>query len=368
MFIGDRALSSFLPAWSRPLARRLGRESVRARTAVRERLLRHHVRRASGVRLLHGQAPRTIGPEQMVVTCLVHNGAVHLPAFIEHYRRLGAVHQVFLDHESTDDTREIIARHADTTLYGTSLSFARYQIAMKRWLVKSFGSGGWTLLADVDELWEYPGAGRLPLSGFLAYLNRRGFDAVTAHLLDLVPAEPLADIQGRDDRPLEESHRYYDLSDMERTSDPWWLRENRFEGGGNVSYTGGIKQSVWGYAGDKLTKQPLVRYRAGFDFFPYDVHFVRGACVADVTTVLRHYKYTAGFYAHVRDAVERGQYWRGAEVYRLFERVLRENPGLTLKRPASREYRDADELVERGFLTTSPEYRRWLEEHAVVTR
>lgn len=359
MFIRDRKFSSYLPPALRPLSAHVGRESRRALEFVRERRFRAHAAAGRSVVHLHGPKHVETAPTQLVVTCLVHNGAVHLPTFIEHYRRLGVSHQVFLDHESSDETREIIARHPDTSLYSTHLSFATYQISMKRWLVKTFGRGGWALLADADELWDYPGSGRLALSNFLAYLEHRGYDAVTAHMLDMVPAEPLADIQGQRPENLETTHRYYDLSDI-GTHELWWLHANRFDSGGHVSYTGGIKETIWGYTGDKLTKQPLVRFRRGFSFFPYDVHFVRGARIADVTTVLRHYKYTGGFYAHVRDAVERGQYWRGAEAYRLFERVLRENPGLTLIRPTSREYRDTDELVERGFLMVSDAYRDWL--------
>ena len=58
-------------------------------------------------------------------------------------------------------------------------------LAMKQFLVHVCGRGCWTLYVDVDELWLYPGCNTIDLSRFINYLDRAGYNAWQAHMLDM---------------------------------------------------------------------------------------------------------------------------------------------------------------------------------------
>jgi hypothetical protein len=362
MIVGGRKPSSYLPAALRPWASQLGREQDRLVVAARSLQFTVRMEAGGAIERLHGPVSVELDENELLVACLLRNATAHLPTFMHHYRRLGAKHIVLVDNYSTDDTVRMASSYDGVTVYRTALRFSRYETAIKQWLAR-LGGNGWTLVADADELFDYPYSGELPLPDFLEYLNSNGYDAVCAQNLEMVPDRPLLSYQGTVSANLEESHRFYDLSDITRTDEPYWLRMNQLGSADLLSHTGGLWETFFGYRGSKLTKQPLVRSRSGLRTFPYDVHFVTHARIADVSGVFRHYKYTGGFVAHVREELQRRQHYHKAEIFDHYERVLRSNPGLSFVRPTSREYGAAEELLDDGFLVASKRYRRWAEAH-----
>lgn len=358
MIIKGRKLSSFLPGILRPWANHFGREQDRLLVAARSGVFAFLMQAGGAIEHLHGPTDLGVDENELVVACLIRNGTAHLPTFMRHYRRLGASHIVLVDNCSTDGTVSMASSYDGVTIYRTALPFSRYETAIKQWLA-CLGGDGWTLIADADELFDYPYSRVLPLPHFLEYLNRNGYDAVCAQNLEMVPDQPLLSYQGKVSENLEVSHRFYDLSDIVRTREPYWLRMNWLGSTDLRSHTGGIWKTFFGYPGSKLTKQPLLRVRRGMRVFPYDMHFVTHARIADVSGVFRHYKYTGAFVAHVREELVRREHYNKAEIFDHYARVLRANPRLSFVRPTSRKYGAAEELLGSGFLVASKSYRRW---------
>lgn len=361
--MSKRKLSSLLPAQARPWARSLGREKTRGRLAVRDAMLAVDNALGRGIKHVHGPTNFQVGAQDLTVLCLVRNGAAHLPTFLRYYKSLGVRHIIFIDNGSGDDTLKIAGEFPAATVFSSTLPFSGYQTAFKRWMVKHFMKSGWVLVADSDELFDYPYSDRLELSAFLGYLNSRGYDAVTAQNLEMFPRESIAEIQGRQIQNLEETHRYYDLSDIRQVRDQYWLEENQFDSGGHFTHTGGVWETIFGYTGSKLTKQPLFRYSERMKVFPYDPHFVTGARIADVTAAFRHYKYTGRFVAHVKEELQRKQYYGNAEIFEHYKRALEINPDLSLYRDTAVAYAGAAALLENGFLLASSAYVQWVADH-----
>ena len=119
---------------------------------------------------------------------------------MDHYRELGVAHCVFLDNGSTDDTVDRLCAYPCVTVLQTDAPYEKFENTMKRYLADRFSQGRWNLCADIDELFDYPFSGTLPLAAFLGYLNQRGFTAVVAQLLDLFSDLPLVDIESARDR------------------------------------------------------------------------------------------------------------------------------------------------------------------------
>jgi hypothetical protein len=360
--IADRKLHELVPAAVRPLVRRLGHELERVREAARRAQLTALLLAGSAVEHVAGPTHLDVLPDQMVVVAMMRNAAAHLPTFLRHYLDLGVRHVVLLDNGSTDETMAIAGSAPAVTVYRTELPFSRYEIALKRWLTSHAGNG-WVLVADADELFDYPYRDRLPLSRFLEYLNANEFDAVCAQNLEMVPNVPLRAFQGVDADDLRTTHRWYDLTDYRRT-DEYWRGVNTLGAHDLWSHTGGVWETFFGYRGSKLTKQPLFRPSRALTVFPYDIHFVTGARIADVTGVFRHYKYTGRFVAHVAEELERKQHYHGAEIFGYYQRALERDPDITFVRATSREWDGAEALLASGFLIASDRYLDWVDTHA----
>jgi len=304
------------------------------------------------VQWLSGRRRVSASTEEFVVVCLVRNGAIYLPEFLRHYRALGAKHIVLLDNTSTDGTPALAANEPGVTVLRTAAPYKIYKDIMKRWLVTSFGRRNWVLCVDIDELFDYPFRSEISATDLLRYLNRRGFNAVAAQMLDLFPQGPITKNSGADWR---QEHRFYCLSDLERK--PYAA----FYGGRNEAppveldvMHGGIRYSAFQVRA-MLTKHPLLFPSSGIAYL--QAHHVRGARVADVSGVLLHYKFVGDFADYVRTCVKAESFWMNSHEYKQYLRAIEANPDLCLYSEAASEFSTVERLVEQGFLIASDSFR-----------
>ena len=313
---------------------------------VMDTIVGHRVRR------VHGPASHPIERDSVVVLSVVQNAADTLPAFLEHYERLGVSAVVLLDNGSTDATVDIARRFGRITVLASTLPFGTTKFAMRRYLLRRYARDGWALLVDADELFEYPCSDRLPLRGLIAYLDRHGYTAVVGQMLDLFPSGALQ-TTGTETGSLRRQHRLFDISGV-RSSD--YRFANAISNPAIKLHFGGVRGAAFGTKEILLTKHPLLRPRRGVTLTTS--HEVRGARLADFSSVLYHYKFAGDFRARVEDAVRHGHYYAGSAEYRQYQQVLDAAPDLTLDGPHAEQLESPDQLVERGFLVVSEQYRR----------
>ena len=338
--------------------------AARARSlrALRRRALEFGIRPLllrPRVRHLHGPAHLEYAPDELIVLTVVRNGALYVKTFMEHYQALGVRHSVFLDNGSTDGTVDLLRQHPGVTILQSGAPYDRYENTMKRYLAERFSRGRWSLCADIDELFDYPFSDRLPLAGLLRYLDRRGFTALVAQMLDMFPDVPLEQVHGTPDDRLPDTHPCYDLSAVERRPYEW----SRASSPDVRMHWGGIRRTVFG-TDNGLTKAALVRMDGKVRPF-VEWHQVTGAVIADVTGVLRHYPFAGTFREKVEDAAHTGRYGpTTTDEYRAYARGLAREPRLRLKGPAAQRYEGLEPLIAEGFLVVSDEYRRWVAAYA----
>jgi len=237
----------------------------------------------------------------------------------------------------------------------TDVPYAHYENTMKRYLAERFSRGRWNLCADIDEFFDYPFSDLLPLSGFLAYLNHRGFSAVAVQLLDMFSDVPLADVRSTQDDRLTEKYVYYDISAIDRPPYPW----SQPSSADVRMHWGGIRRLVFG-TNNGLTKTALVLMNGSVKPF-VEWHHATGALVADVSAVLMHYPFVSSFYEKVQDAVHSGRYGRTTtDEYRAYSAALARDPNLSFMRPTERRFAGLEALIADGFLVISDEYRQWV--------
>jgi hypothetical protein len=304
------------------------------------------------VQLLCGPRRLSASVEDLVVVCLVRDGAIYLPEFLRHYRELGAKHIVLLDNGSQDGTPELAAREPDVTVLRTPAPYKIYKDVMKRWLVTQYGRRNWVLCVDIDELFDYPFRKEIGTLDLLRYLNRSGFTAVLAQMLDLFPQAAITESSGTTWRT---EHRFYSLSDLERQPYSAFYGESNHAPPVRLEVMhGGIRSSAFQVRA-LLTKHPLLFPSRGIAYL--HAHHVRGARVADVSAVLLHYKYVAGFADRVEAIVKEESFSMNSREYKQYLRAIEADSGLSLYSQTASELSTVEQLLDEGFLVASEHYR-----------
>ncbi len=313
---------------------------------------------------LHGPEAVELAQDELVVLCLLRNGRPYVKTFVEHHLSLGAKHIVLLDNGSTDGTIEALKAYENVTVLKTTMPFRRYQLLMRQYLVEQYGRNRWSLLVDIDEFFEYPFSDVISLKSLLRYLNEHQYTAVAAHMLDMFPEKPLAEITGDEDVPLKELHRFYDISNISA------FDYQDAKGVGNVVSNedieilqGGVQRTVFNIS-PLLIKHPLIFYDDELKPVDRSEHWAGNARVADFSGVLFHYKLLGTLYGLVRREVSERSYVNRHAKYEKYLKVLDAAPELLIKRETSRELKHVNDLVGTQFAVVSREYMRFVESEA----
>jgi hypothetical protein len=312
----------------------------------------------SQIRHVHGPEEVLYEPHELIVVCLVRNGRPYVRTFVEHHFSLGVKHIVFLDNSSVDGTLQTLCSYEENvTVLQTELPYKEYKFFMKRYLVTRFGRGRWSLCADIDELFDYPYSGVIGLSTFLGYLSERSYTAVVAQMLDMFPEESVLHDARREDEPLKELHRFYDISNVTiQDYYPISGTSNTVASEEIEVYRDGIQKTLFGHHA-LLTKHPLMFIDEELVPIDNSSHWVGGARIADVSCVLFHYKFIGDFYERALLAVREENYARNSAKHKKYLEVLeQQNLELRIKKETAREIKDVNELVDNGFLVVSGEY------------
>ena len=297
--------------------------------------------------------------EELLVISVVRNGELYVKSFLDHYRSIGVKHFVFLDNGSTDRTVEMLCAHEDVTLLQTNAPYNEYENTMKRYLAERFSSGRWNLCADIDELFDYPFSESLRLAAFLQYLNTNRYSAVVAQMLDMFSDIPLSKLESKTDDILKEKYVYYDISDIEKEDYLWSKRSNP----AIKMHWGGIRKRVFG-TNNGLTKSPLVFMDGKVKQF-ITWHHPKGARMADISCLLRHYPFVSSFCDKVEDAVRTGRYgFKVDDEYEAYAKTLRDNKRLSLKLESAQRFVCLEPLINARFLIVSANYRQWVGQHS----
>jgi len=141
-----------------------------------------------------------IGAGDILAVSTVRNEMVRLPHFLDHHRKLGVGHFLFVDNASDDGTRDYLARQPDVSLWATSHSYrlSRFGLDWLTWLMIRHAHGHWCLMLDADEIFIYPHHDTRPLPALVGWLEQCGRRSFGALMLDMYPKGP---VQAQSYRP-----------------------------------------------------------------------------------------------------------------------------------------------------------------------
>jgi len=356
----------------------------------RYRRLRETIQTSRHVRHVFGPKKVPGRRRDVVVASLFLNGMEFLPTFLEHYRRLGVRHFVLMDNGSNDGSEEYLLQQPDVTLLHCELSFHENENIMRRYLCHRFLYRRWCMLVDVDELLDFPGSTRATLKDLIDYLESKKFTGVVGQMLDMFSSRPLTgpsqpNREASMGHPIDDSssgdataetaplsgdlrrdYPLYELADVQYLPYAYeladLLSENQHSNPKIEFAYGGIRGRLFGTR-SLLTKHPLFfnDYAADPSRNP---HSCDGLRLADISVVLYHYKLTAGFLSRIRSYLQRDANIANGE-YTLYEQTLMTTERVDISSESTRTLRSVDELVDAGFLQTSPDFESWLDARAV---
>ena len=146
----------------------------------------------------------------LITTC--RNEGFRLPAFLNHYRRLGFEHFVIVDNESTITCASLVKDAPDVTVYSAHGSFkaARFGIPWVNSILGRHANGKWVIHVDPDEYLVYPGCDTVPIRDYAAQLKRAGMRGLPVIMLDMYSDRPVTENKVRPGQDPLEVCPYFD--------------------------------------------------------------------------------------------------------------------------------------------------------------
>lgn len=335
-------------------------------TRLRHALLRRRrlIETQLSMRQVAGPGRFNLKDDEAVGVCVGQNTEFYLPFFFEWHENLGIKKFIYFDNASTDNSIEVAKRYPNVIVVSCTAPFRTHQEYIRYYSITKFVRGGWRLVIDSDELFDYPGSDRVPLRELLQWLNASGKTGVVAHMLDMIPDGGLSDIDNTSYTSAIASCPLYDISAIERKDyydDSLWfsyfLKQNTINSDVIKFHFNGIRKILFN-EDCCLSKHPLFRIPEDFKQPPHP-HAVPGLVCADFTALLRHYKFTGEFVERERDRLARRAIAHNETQMRI--RSLDRNPDVIFRQSTSKPYSSPNDLLKDGFLFVSDSARAQLQ-------
>ncbi|MEL6232581.1 MAG: glycosyltransferase family 2 protein [Cyanobacteria bacterium J06627_3] len=316
-----------------------------------------------GGHVRHVYGPRVVVRSQTdcIVLSVIKDCEEYITTFIDYYLAQGFAHIVLMDNGSTDRTLELASQYGQdgkVTILQCLLPFGQYKRHMCNYMAHRFSTHRWCLLADCDEFFDYPGSECLTLSQLIQYLNRQNTTAVLVQMLDMYPQTAIGPQQAS--RNFRAAHRWFEVNTLEPRIIPTGLQNQLSSEDLHLNY-GGVRQRIF-EASPLLSKFSLIKPDRYLHLV--GLHLVSWAKVADISCVVYHYKFLAGFSQRVTQAIRQGQYYQGSAEYKQYQAKLSDEAGITLWTHESIALAGPQQLIDLDLLTVSERYRHYCAEAA----
>jgi hypothetical protein len=276
----------------------------------------------------------------------------------------------FADNESTDGTTQYLLEQPDCHVFTTAGAYFVENVEPPSWtnaLANTFCHGHWCITVDADELLVFPHSDTIGLTEFCDYLDQQGEEAVFCPMIDMYGARPLAAATYTAGDAFEIICPYFDAK-------PGWIK---WVSGAcpPKQMFGGVRERVFwkGPGTDALppciSKVPLVKWRRGMAYL-HSMHFHSGARLSKVEGALLHFKFLVAVAERSKQSVTDnvGVSEKGLTEREAYLRALAKRPDLSLLSSVSERYRGPSQLVELGWMHTTPEYEAWVLETRARTK
>ena len=286
---------------------------------------------------------RPLSKDEFPLIFITHNDMRFMTSFFAHYRAMGVTRFICMDDASTDGTQQFILDQPDADLFTSNV---RYKDAErgKIWREKLFsiyGHDRWYLNVDSDEYFLYETISMESIGDFTRRLDANRIRRVPAPMLDLYP---VGDISSA-------------VFSGEDGAMPWEIATH-FDGlgytakafGSGISIYGGVRSRVF-LAHVELVKYPLIRWDRHCSL-GRTIHRPRPSLYnfPPVMGALLHFKIFSDVREMAAIAVEEGQHYKAAKIYKAVLDRLGPPDVFDLSYEGSIAYMGVNDLIRRGFM------------------
>lgn len=294
---------------------------------------------------------REIADAWCILVCCMRNELVRMPAFLEHYRRLGVRHFLVVDNQSTDGLQEYLAQQPDCSCWLGDGSYKASNFGMD-WcnlLLAEHGCGKWCVTVDPDEFLVFPHCEERGLRGLTRYMEGADQPSLFAPMMDAYGRGRLSATRLSSGMSPFDACPYFDRFNLCQRFDAerrnWWVQ-------------GGVRMRFFSQDAPQLApalnKVPLVRWEKGLHYVSSMHHLNRprfNCTVLDnpvaVSGVLFHFKYVSLLIAKAEEELVRGEHYAGSREYRAYHEA---GDPVLYDSDISVRYRDPAQLLELGFM------------------
>jgi hypothetical protein len=296
-----------------------------------------------------------IGARDIVLVACLRNEKFRMPAFVDHYRRLGVDHFLFVDNDSTDGFLDWARDEPDVSVWRTGASYREAAFGML-WcndLLRRHGTGRWCVTVDPDEFLVFPFMETRGLPALTRFLDEERRPCMHALLIDAYAEGPVSE------------------TTLAEGDDPFAVCPF-FDGDGYVQARG-WGGGLWVRGGPRLrvhfadrpmhapalNKIPLVRwgrdshYRMStHDARPLYLNRAHAPGAVSVTGALFHFKFVASLADKAREEQVRREHYASGREYDRYAAAAADRlhlPGVSLR------YEGPGQLLALGLMSAG----RW---------
>jgi len=297
-----------------------------------------------------------------IIFC-IRNEMFRLQFFLDYYRRLGVTSFYAVDNGSTDGGKEYLLEQDDVALFYTDKSYKSCN-AGRDWtsyLASEYCDGQWCLTLDVDEFFVMPFIEYTDLKTTVSYLDANNYEGVAALFLDFYSEKNLSETNYTPGASPFDVCQYFDNASSYKCYETETFPFLEIKGGPRQRY-------FWANEGDKsgpsMRKVPLVKWKSSFEYL-VAAHSCTPIRLADVTSVLAHFKFLSHFKEFAASEVKRNERVANSSDWKLYAKTLKDNDANFYSQGLSIEYQNSSTLLDAGHLAASKNYLFWIRETLV---
>lgn len=285
-----------------------------------------------------------------IVICNVRDEMELLPHFLRHYREIGVKRFAFVDNGSVDQTLTFLLDQNDCDVFQYTGSFknARAGMIWKNLLMLTYLPAKWYFSADADEHAVYEDWPNISLDEFASRMSAKGRSAVTALMVDMYGAGPIAEAYVEPSRSLLETCPYFDGDGYQIMLPENW-RENDFP---RIRVRGGPVERAFGLSGrmGMLAKTPLVLEPGIYYSDPHTV-FPVGLNFTPIEIALLHLRFTAALKQKIARVMDHRGYSQGnIDNYQKMGIRMEQDPEFGFSYPGSVKFESPRQFIDRSMM------------------
>ena len=266
--------------------------------------------------------------KEPILICAVKDDLVKIKLQVEHHRKIGVKHFIYIDNISTDGTFEWLREQEDVTLYKVETSFkGRTKSAWQNLAVKQEGYGKWYLILDSDELFAYPGMENINIQKYISFLEKKGITAITTPLVDMYSKGNIFTTN-----VIENIRNEYCFFDT-----VYYVKSEEIYGGPRFRIFS-MKNRLVKHSLLKMEKNMISGIHVNF---PRHRNFE-----TKVAAFLLHYKFLPNETQKYMEIAEKGNYSGGSKEYKTYIEFYKQNPNLSFYYSGSQKLNNSMDLLK----------------------